>query len=180
MITNKILPAHILRLYVWAVLDQETSMETIPVTMSNGATAQLIPVLPIEDEPKVANSGKAYAIYGYAENDSRNLEQVREGVFSLRIIAPTFSQLGDISNAVARAFESSDVATEAVNNFSTDYTNSALVGIRFTHTKVTYVEGGEAGETEGGPMDGVVNIAYRYVNSLPIPVPNTARGGLWS
>lgn len=171
MITNKILPAHILRLYVWELLKVETSMDTIDT---------LIPVLPIEDEPKVANSGKAYAIYGYAENESRTLDQIREGIFSLRVIAPTFAQLGQILNTVSLAFESPDIATEVVNKYSSQYQNDLLEGIRFTHVKTTYIEGGEAGESEGGPMDGVVNLAYRYVNHLPTPIPQVARGGLWS
>lgn len=170
MITNKILPSHILRLYVWEVLKQEGAMQEV-----NG----LIPILPVEDEPKVADSQMAYAIYGYSENDAP-FEQIREGVFSLRVIAPKFAQLGHIINTVARAFESSDISTEAVNRYSSKFPNGALEGIRFTRTKTTYIEGGEAGESEGGPMDGVVNITYRYINRLEIPVVNSAKGGLWS
>ncbi len=170
MITNKILPAHILRLYVWELLRQEINMSKVN---------DLIPILPIEDEPKVESANLPYAIYGYAENDSK-VDQIHEGVFSLRVNAPTFAQLGQITNTVALAFESSDIATEAVNRFSSQYSGGALLGIRFTFTKVTYIEGGEAAESEGGPVDGIVNVYYRYVNALPNPVVNAARGGLWS
>jgi hypothetical protein len=171
MINSKLLPAHILRLYIWELIDQEGGMETIN---------DLIPILPVEDEPKVADSHKAYAIYGYAENESRALEQIRDGIFSIRVVAPTYAQLGQILSTIGRGFESSDVATEAVNRYSTQYPNQALTGIRFLQAKTSYMEGGEAPETEGGPLNGVVNIAYRYVNNLTIPVPAVAAGGLWS
>jgi hypothetical protein len=181
MITKKIIPAHILRLYIWELLIQEINMQKVagkdPLT---GATFSLVPIIPVEDEPKIADSDKPYAIYGYAENESRNLEQIKEGVFSLRVIAPTFSELTHIINTVALAFESSDISTEAVNRYSSKYTGEALLGLRFTYTKATYVEGGEAAETEGGPMDGVVNITYRYINNLPNPFLNSAKGGLWT
>lgn len=175
MITDKILPAHIIRLYIWALLQQEGVLETISV-----GGVELVPIIPIEDEPKVADSGKPYAIYGYAENESRQLEQIREGVLSLRVIAPKFSQVGHITNTVSRAFESSDVATEAVNIFSSDFSSQSLEGIRFTHLKTIHVEGGEPADSEAGPVDAMVTIAFRYINFLPTPVLNTNRNKLWS
>lgn len=175
MITNKILPAHILRLYVWEILDKDTSMDKVQTTRG-----LLVPIVPVEDEALLSNTDKPYAIYGYSESESRVIDQIREGVFSLRVNAPTYAELGQIINTVSRAFESCDVATEAVNNFSSDFPNEALIGLRFTYLKTSYVEGGEASEDEGGPMDGVVNVSYRYVNHLPIPIPDSAKGGLWS
>jgi hypothetical protein len=170
MISDKIIPAHILRLFIWEVLKLNTSMNA-PV---NG----LIPILPIEDEPKVADSGKAYIIYGYSENESGNLDQIRRGVFSARIMAPTFGELVEISNVLGTTFESRDIATEAVNQWSSAYANGALTGIRFTKLITSYIEGGEASDTEGGPVDGVVNISYEYVTNLKTQLP--AYTGLWS
>lgn len=182
MITNKIIPAYIIRLFLWEVLSLNEALSKIDTP--NG---QLIPILPVEDEPRVADSKKAYIIYGYAESEAQRIEQERRGIFSARIWAPTFAQLVEITNLIASTFESSDFATEAVNRYSSNYAGGALVGIRFTHLKTTYIEGGEAAETEGGPVDGVVNISYNYVRSdknasgLPlIRIPDTAKGGMWS
>lgn len=168
MIDNKIVPAHILRLYIWEILKLNTSMTTV-----NG----LVPIVPIEDEPKLSDSGKAYIIYGYADSEANRNDHIRRGVFSARISAPTFAQIGQISNVIASAFESRDVATESVNLWSSQYPGGALIGIRFTELITTYVEGGEAPETEGGPVDAVVNISYRFITDLEVnrPVPN----GLW-
>jgi hypothetical protein len=171
MITNKIIAPYILRMYTWAVLDQETDMQLID---------GLVPIIPIEDEQKLATSGQMYAVYGYAENTAARIDQIHEGIFSLRITAPTSSQLGQFINVVTRAFESPDVAVEGLNNFSSRYPNKALEGIRFTFAKTSYVEGGSAPDTEGGSMDGVVNVSYRYINRLAVPVPASAKGGLWT
>src|SRR5689334_11734500 len=111
MISNKILAAHIIRLYVADLLMEQAGVEKI-----NG----LVPVVSVDDEPELSDSNMPYAIYGYAENETR-VEQIREGVFSLRIIAPTFAQLGRMSNVVALGFESTDIATESLNLFSTTF-----------------------------------------------------------
>lgn len=168
-IDNKILPAHILRLFVWELLKLNAGLEPV-----NG----LIPLVPIEDEPTLAESGEPYLIYGYAEMEAERRDINRRGVLSFRIVAPTSAQLGQISNVISSAFESRDVATEAVNRWSS--TNDQLVGIRFTSLKTTYVERGEAAESEGGPVDTVVNIGYEYITDVEIAFPTASGNGLWT
>lgn len=171
MISQKILPAHILTEYVWQLLKQEGALTTV-----NG----LVPIVPFEDEPKLADADKPYAIYGYAENISNNVEEIREGVYSLRISAPKVSQLVHITNVLGAAFESSNVATEAVNRWSGTAFNGAFIGIRFTRIRVTYIDGGDPADSEGGPIDGSVTIDYRYVHHLDTPMLLESRGGLWT
>lgn len=170
MIADKTNGAAILRLYVWELLKDD--LEII-----NG----LIPIIPLSDEPRMAGAGKPYAIYGYADSESRTgLEQIRTGVLSIRFIVPNqdTNMLFSLSNEIAHAFESSDVATEAVNRWSS--LNNQLNGIRFTQIGTTYVDGGEGPETEGGDVEATVNIGYRYIKNVPIPIPESAQGGLWT
>lgn len=169
MISSKYLPSHILRLFTWEVLKTNTSMTVVN---------NVVPMLPIDDEPKVADSGKSYIIYGYSETDGSGPEQIRSGVISFRVIAGTSNELGQIINVIASTFESRDVATEAVNRWSSSFSGGALKGIRFTEVFTTYVEGGEAADTEGGRVDGVVNVTYRYVTDYKPTLPIS--GGLWS
>lgn len=172
MITNKIIAPHIIRLYCWEILQQETGMSKIN---------SLVPILPVEDEPKVSESGMTYAIYGYAENESAgDNNQIRYGTFSLRVIGKTYAELTQLINVISLAFESTDIATEALNRFSSRYPGAALEGIRFTFAKTSYIEGGEAAETEGGPVDGIVNVSYRYINRIQTPVLESIKGGLWT
>lgn len=171
MISDKIVPAHILRLYVWEILKANTSMTTV-----NG----LVPIVPIEDEPKLADSGKPYIVYGYAETEARVMDEIRQGIVSFRITTPDFGLLGEITNVIATAFESRDFATEAVNRWSNQYPEGALRGIRFMEVKTTYVEQGEPARTEGGPVDTVVNVSFRYITDLEVTHPTAALGGLWT
>lgn len=169
MISEKIVPAHVLRLFVWEVLKINSNLETVN---------DLVPIVPLEDEPVLADTGKPYIIYGYAEMDARKSDLNRRGVLSLRIVAPTTAELTSISNILASVFEDRDRATEAVNRWSS--TMPALIGIRFTETRVTFVERGEPAESEGGPVNTVVNISYEYITDLQITLPGVARGGLWT
>lgn len=171
MIDNKIIPSHIIRLYIWDIVQNRTTMETI-----NG----YVPIISIEDEPIIADARKPYIIYGYSEQESTRIEQIRRGAFVARIIAPDFGQLTQIINTIAAAFESTDIATEGLNTFASIYPDNRLVGIRFTKAKLGYLEGGEPPESEGGPVEGIVNISYEYISSLEIPVPASVKNsGLW-
>src|SRR6478672_2598133 len=123
MINDKVIAPHIIRLYVWALLQQQINLQKV---------GELVPIIPIEQEPKIATSGKIYAVYGYAENTSNSMDQIHEGIFSLRVCAPTSSELGQFISVVTRAFESTDIATEGLNRYSTQFPNNALEGIRFT------------------------------------------------
>lgn len=170
MITDQIIPAYILRLYLWEILREAEALALV-----NGK----IPLIPLEDEPELSDAGKSYIIYGYAENESATLEEIRRGTFAIRVIAVNTNELDRIISIASRAFESSDVATEAVNRFSSAFTGKALEGIRFTQVKAAHVEGFNAAPAESGPVEGMLTVSYRYINRLPIPVPESVLGGMW-
>lgn len=170
MISDRIVPAHILRLYTWDVLSHADAL-----TLVNGK----VPIIPLEDEPELSDAGKPYAVYGYSENDGGRLEQIRQGVFALRVISQSTGDLDRIISIVSRAFESTDIATEALNRF-TDAHSADLEGIRFTFARTSFVESADPAETEGGPVEATITISYRYINRLPVPVAESAQGGLWT
>jgi hypothetical protein len=159
-VTNKILPAHILRLYAWDLLDHNTDLTTI----TNSTGEQLIPIVPLGEEPELADSKQAYLVYGYVENPATVTKEIKRGTISFRIVARTFGQLGEITNVLARAFENQDRSAANVNLWSGAYPNGALHGIKFTTLDVTYVEGGDAATSEGGPVEGLVNVGYNYIS----------------
>jgi hypothetical protein len=171
MITDAIVPAHILRLYVWQVLSEQEVLELI-----NNKN----PIIPLEDEPELSDAGKNYIIYGYSENDLSGVEYMRQGVVAFRVVAKNSNDLSRITNILAKAFESADIATEAVNIFSTQFDNDVLVGIRFANIKTAYIESMDPESSEGGPVQGTVTLSYRYFSQLPVPVPETVKNkGLW-
>lgn len=165
----KYIPAHIIRLYVWELLQDNAGLTEV-----NG----LIPILPFEEEPKVVNSGKTYLVYGYADNESNRIEQIRRGAVSFRVVTTSSNELAKILNIMSTAFESRDVITESVNLWSSAFPGGAFLGVRFTELYTSYVEGGEPADTEAGPVDGVINISYLYVRENNLSIPGS--GGLWT
>lgn len=153
MVTNKVTPANTLALYTWEVLKRNTSMQLI-----NG----LIPVVPIDDEPRFHDADAAYIIYGYSEQFSNGPREIRSGIMSFRICARTTAELGEITTTISRTFEGGDIPAAHVNGWSS--TVEPLIGIRFTSLETSYVEGGEGENSEGGPVYGMVNVRYDYVS----------------
>lgn len=160
-----VLPPHLLRLYVWALLDANDVLELVPG--QNGK--MLIPVAPVSDEPDLRNAGKAYIIYGFAENEYTRLPVVHTGTLSMRVIAPTFAELSAVIATLQMAFEIEDEAAGRVNEWTTDQT--ALQGCAFTSICVTYIEAADANEQEGGPLEGLVNLRYNYIIEKSITLP---------
>lgn len=168
MISNKILPSHIIAEYAWQILRDNNGMAPI-----NG----MVPMAPIDDEPNFSDSGMAYGIFAYAENESGQLDVERKGVFSLRLTCKTSGQLGAMLNTLSTAFGNRDIITERMNIWSSTMFTGQFVGIRFTELKTSYVEGGEPPDTEGEPVVGVISISYKYISQLEVSLPGTP--GLW-
>lgn len=162
MIKNEYVPAHILRLYTWELLRQNLGWSPIPY-----GSGSLIPVIPSEDEPKIAESGRPYIIYGWTENLSGGLVEHRRGVFSMRIIAKTSDEVTKIINTIALAFQEGDISASSINWYSTNFT-ADLEGIRFTSTDITYIESAGPPDAENSPQEGIISVAYRYITSQKV------------
>jgi len=171
MRTNVLAP-HMIRLYVWNLLSNNTALSTIP----GRDGVELIPVAPVSDEPDLRDSGKTYLIYGFIEDEPR-MSVLRRGMISFRIVSTTFAELSEIIGVLTSAFEIEDYAAANINQWSTEYQGGLLQGTRFTSACVTYVEAADAEELEGGPITGTVNIDYRYVAERPVKLYQS--GGTW-
>ena len=170
MVTDRVHASHILRLYVWELVDANTHMDLITATV-NGKAAQLIPVVPLSDEPLLSSASprQTYIIYGFVENDTAFGVQ-RLGTLSLRIIAPDSVKLSEVVNVLSDTFEYEDLATVSINRWSS--VEPQFIGVRFTGIRTSYVEVGDPEIKEGGPVEGVVNLNYRYVRdyaSITLP-----------
>lgn len=146
---------NILRLYIWDLVKNNVA--------GQGVINGLIPIVPLEDEPDLADSGKSYFIYGYTEN-YRNNFPIRNGAFSLRIVGRDFNELSHITNVLNVAFEDCDLAAANVNSWSSDFAPADLKGITFTSVELAYVDGGSPGEAEGAKSEGIVTLNYEYKN----------------
>ena len=169
---DKVIPAHILRMYAWETLQVNGQLQLI-----NGK----VPIIPLEDEPDLADSHMSYIIYGYSENNDARIPEMRRGSLVFRIKARSFGELAVITNVLTRAFEGLDIAAHRINTWKTkdEYAN-VFKDINFKTTEAIYVEGGYPEDSEGGPLIGVVHIVYTVViHDGDFMLPNNAQSALW-
>lgn len=167
-VNNKIIAPYIIRLYMWELLQANGNLEKI---------RDFIPIVPLNDEPDLSDSGKNYLIYGYSENYRGSLPEIRTGIFAVRVTANTYAELSGITNTISRAFETRDVAAANVNLWSSKYSSGQFVGIRFTDLDITYIENGDAALAEGGKSETTINISYNYITQQ---VVKTFNGTTWA
>ena len=163
MISNKITAAHMLRLYIWAMLSNNGVLSLVTV---RGEPA--IPIIPVEDIPELRDSGNAYIIYGWTENEENNVEGIQRGNLALRIIAEDSNQLSHITSVLARGMGEEDKTAESVNWWTSAFTDADLIGLRFTWVNTILVESADPASAEGGQVEGSVMIGYRYVSSQEV------------
>jgi hypothetical protein len=168
-----ILAPHILRLYTWNLLMNNTALTTI----AGRDGTQLIPIAPVNDEPDLRDSGSSYIIYGFAEQEP-DMSVLHRGTMSYRIVARTFADLSEIMAVISSGFEIEDMTASNINLWSSQYGGGIFIGTRFTSCCVTYSEAADAQEQEGGPIEGLINIRYNYVVDKPVKTfqPN----GTWA
>lgn len=161
---------HILRLYVWELLK------------NNSALAEIDGKIPFssEDDKIFAQSGKPYIIYGYNETTPRESSYMVDGNFAMRLITRDSATAVKISNIIAGALEFGDVAAANINLYSTAKSDSKidLRGCRFTHARAGYHNiGDEPAQDEGGRMESIVMIEYKYIREHEV---KTFDGVSWS
>lgn len=154
--SNKLHPAYIIRLYTLELLKQSLGMQPI-----NGFE----PIVAVNDEPALEGSGKTYLVYGFADFANNKSYEIRKGSIAYRVVSPSVAELGEVTTTISRALEMGDISARYVNGWSSKYQGGVLNGIRFTNIEVTMSDNPEPSETEGGPLEGLINISYEYIST---------------
>lgn len=155
----KYIAPYVLRSYTWELLKRNTDL-TDDDYDADGNGDGLIPIVPLGEEPELAQFDKPYIVYGYAESPTGELYAKNNGNMVYVIYSSKFEELGKITNIIKTAFERGDESARDVNEFSS--TIGAFVGIRFGTIEVGFLEGGSPEEDEGGRMSAAINIRYEY------------------
>lgn len=163
MADARIMPAHMLAGYVWD-LWRANQPGVDFITAANGK--KLARIAPLTDEPDLRDADVTYILYGFAENETGKLNVHHTGQFAMRIIATSFNEFTTLSRILAAAFEIEDEAAQNVNWWSS--TKPGYDGIMFTSVCTSFMEGTDAETTEGGKMEGIVSLRYRYLMEVPV------------
>lgn len=153
---NKYIAPYLIRSYVWELLKRNAGMDNSQYNV-DGTGPGLVPIVPLGEEPEIKEFGLPYLVYGYSESPSTN-ERI-SGNMAFAIYATNFGKLSEVTNIVAKAFQS-DGAAQNVNRYTS--TIPAFVGIRFGFIENTSVDGGAPEDEEGGNMSALVTLRYEY------------------
>lgn len=148
-----IVAPYLLRSYAWQLLK-------VNAGMSESDYGGVVPIVPLAEEDEVKKWGKPYIVYAYSEDTPIGPEARLLGNMAFAVNAPRVSELSKTVNILTRAFERSDKSAKDVNEYTS--TISSFVGIRFGTIDTTLVEVDEPEDSEGGIMQGMVNIRYEY------------------
>lgn len=155
-------PIYLLRSYTWALL-QANDHDTWDTTKYGG----MIPIVPLSEEPDLAEYEGPHIVYGYAMHATGSLYIHNEGSLTYAIYDQNFRRLTKTLITLQTAFERQDEAARDVNNYAAGVTGSTAEsfpfrGIRFGSIDIGFVEGGSPEDTEGGRQSALINIRFLY------------------
>lgn len=150
---NNIVAPFLLRAYAWEVLKANTDL--IETDYEGKA-----PIVPLGEREEILKYGKPYIIYAYSENTPVRLSARNIGNMAFVVNSTSFSALTKITNVLIRTFERADESAKDINEYTS--TIPSFVGLRFGTTEVALAQVDEPEDTEGGNMQGVVNVRYEY------------------
>lgn len=162
---SNIVAPYLLRAYAWEVLKANTEMKE---TDYEGK----VPLVPLAEDADINKYGKPYLIYAFSEDTPMGTSARSIGNMAFVVNAARVSELTKVVNILTRAFEREDQAAKDVNEYTS--TIPSFVGIRFGTITTVFAEVDEPEDSEGGVMQGVVNIRYEYYSNYDNLVTSVA------
>lgn len=154
-ISSEVIPAYVLRAYIWGVLKAND-----PGTWDVSNYGGLTPIVPVAEEPELSQYDGPHIVYGYANSGTGSLPARRGGSMTLAVYDSNFRRLSKTLSILEHALGRRDETARDVNRFSTN--RSPFIGLRFGYIAVGFVEGGTPEDTEGGNQSGLININFEY------------------
>lgn len=168
---------HVLNLYVWEALKNNTSM----VVSDYGGK---IPIIPGGQDPDFNNLDKPYLVYGFSEDPSSETGATGGGTVVYAIYSSSVADINKIINVITSNFEEMEAARR-VNAWSSKFQFTPidpfnpfpLIGMRFTDIRIAFGEGPSSADQEGGRENGTLTLKYDFVAKYSVkkynPLNNT-------
>jgi len=148
-------PAYLLRSYAWELLKNNE-----PNTWDESKYGGLEPIVPLAEEPELAEFDGPHIVYGYALSPTGDLYARKFGSMTFAIYDQNFRRLTRTLVILQTAFERSDESARDVNEYTS--TKEQFIGISFANIDIGFIEGGSPEETEGGRQSALINIRFEY------------------
>lgn len=154
-------PIYLLRMYAWAVLKRNE-----PGTWDESKYGNLIPIVPLAEEPEIDEYDGPHIVYGYALSQLNSLPARKTGSMTFALYDQNFRRLTRTMTILQTAFERMDESATDVNKFTSNYTTGAnnrpFEGLSFGYISLGFTEGGTPEETEGARQSALLNIKFEY------------------
>lgn len=154
------LPIHALRAYLWAELKASgLYKENDYYVESLGAT--LVPIIPAQEIPEFNNllPGKPFITYDYEVKPVLQNWWIQEEIAILNITSTDQDEINSVIMLLQDLFRRYDLSAAEING----YNPSSL--FHFHYTAIEAVFSPEPFKSEGGHMQGVVHILYKFTRS---------------
>lgn len=168
---NKITPAYLLRSYIWQLLK-------LNLGWTEANYGNLVPIVPVAEEPEISVFDKPYIVYGYALDGTGDLHARGSGSMTLVIYDANFRNLTQALNVIVTALERQDESARDVNRYTSSV--PAFIGLRFGYIRIGFTEGGTPETTEGGRQSALVNISFEYYTELDVKTKFEYKSGVIS
>jgi len=151
---TKITPSALVRAYVWQVLQTNLGWKTSDY-------GNLVPIIPVSEEPEITQYNKPYIIYGYAEAPTYdNQHYTNRGSMTFLVYSTNISDINSVMNVLSTALGREDDSATDLNNFTSK--TDMFKGMRFGTVSLGFGEGAAPEETEGGRQSGLLNVRFTY------------------
>lgn len=143
--------------YTWKLLEANLSW-----TRWNGVP----PIIPVQQQPEIMQSGKPFIVYGSAIHPPEHLHALNKEAVAYMVYATTATEVNKICNLLSETFRRQDESADDVNDWLVIEAGSRTGGHRGVHfatVKTMMVEKAEnAAEEEGGYFAALVLIEAKY------------------
>jgi hypothetical protein len=148
-------PIYGLRFYMWQVLKAN-----MPTIWDEDKYGGLVPVVPLAEEPDLAEFSGPKIVYEYTILPTPNTPYRGFGSMSFAVSDTNFRRLTHTLNVIEKAFNRFDESARDINGY---LATTPLVGqLAFGYTEVSFVDGGTPASNEGGNQIGVINIRFDF------------------
>lgn len=163
MTDKTVAPVFALIDYVWAVLAIND-----PTTWDKSKYGGLIPIVPLNEEPELAEFDGPRIIYDYSMTDPGTLYARSRGTATFAVRDFNYRRLTRTMNIIQEALGRLDDSARDVNDWIERNKVRAVFDISFGSIAVTFAESGTPEEEEGGMMVGVVGTSFDFFTEYNI------------
>lgn len=124
------------------------------------------PIIPVQQQPELMQSGRAFMVYGSALHPPGHLYQLNTEAVSYVIYAPTATETNRVVNLLFDTFKRQDDAAADVNDWLAAEATSrgSHRGVYFTSIRATVAEKAERpADEEGGYLAGMVMVTAQFI-----------------